>query len=375
MKEFSIKPKVYFGNDSIEVISKLKGTKALIVTDPFMIKIGFVDKIQGLLRKANIEYSVFSEVQPDPPIEIINLGIKHTLKFLPDIVIALGGGSAIDVAKGICVFSSGIIRATDKTKEKPLFVAIPTTSGTGSEVTAFSVVTDKKNNRKYPLYDISLTPDISILDVQLVKSVPKEIVADTGMDVLTHAIEAYVSKNASDYSDALAEKAIRLVFKYLIRSYKDPKNIEAKEKMHNASCLAGMAFNNASLGLNHGMAHVLGGKFHIPHGRANAIVITNVIEYNSNVNDAAKKYRDIAESLNLPCDNIKKGVISLIDEIKKLKKEINIPSLQELTINKDKYYKEITNMAKIALEDKCTATNPKIPTLNEVEELLKKTYI
>ena len=340
-----------------------------------MIKIGFVDKIQGLLRKANIEYSVFSEVQPDPPIEIINLGIKHTLKFLPDIVIALGGGSAIDVAKGICVFSSGIIRATDKTKEKPLFVAIPTTSGTGSEVTAFSVVTDKKNNRKYPLYDISLTPDISILDVQLVKSVPKEIVADTGMDVLTHAIEAYVSKNASDYSDALAEKAIRLVFKYLIRSYKDPKDIEAKEKMHNASCLAGMAFNNASLGLNHGMAHVLGGKFHIPHGRANAIVITNVIEYNSNVNDAAKKYRDIAESLNLPCDNIKKGVISLIDEIKKLKKEINIPSLQELTINKDKYYKEITNMAKIALEDKCTATNPKIPTLNEVEELFKKTYI
>ncbi|MBV1818993.1 1-propanol dehydrogenase PduQ [Clostridium cochlearium] len=375
MKEFSIKPKVYFGNNSIEVISKLKGKKALIVTDPFMIKIGFVDKIQGLLRKANIEYSVFSEVQPDPPIEIINLGIKHTLKFLPDIVIALGGGSAIDVAKGICVFSSGIIRATDKTKEKPLFVAIPTTSGTGSEVTAFSVVTDKKNNRKYPLYDISLTPDISILDVQLVKSVPKEIVADTGMDVLTHAIEAYVSKNASDYSDALAEKAIRLVFKYLIRSYKDPKDIEAKEKMHNASCLAGMAFNNASLGLNHGMAHVLGGKFHIPHGRANAIVITNVIEYNSNVNDAAKKYRDIAESLNLPCDNIKKGVISLIDEIKKLKKEINIPSLQELTINKDKYYKEITNMAKIALEDKCTATNPKIPTLNEVEELFKKTYI
>ncbi|MCR1971265.1 1-propanol dehydrogenase PduQ [Clostridium cochlearium] len=375
MKEFSIKPKVYFGNNSIEVISKLKGKKALIVTDPFMIKIGFVDKIQGLLRKANIEYSVFSEVQPDPPIEIINLGIKHTLKFLPDIVIALGGGSAIDVAKGICVFSSGIIRATDKTKEKPLFVAIPTTSGTGSEVTAFSVVTDKKNNRKYPLYDISLTPDISILDVQLVKSVPKEIVADTGMDVLTHAIEAYVSKNASDYSDALAEKAIRLVFKYLIRSYKDPKDIEAKEKMHNASCLAGMAFNNASLGLNHGMAHVLGGKFHIPHGRANAIVITNVIEYNSNVNDAAKKYRDIAESLNLPCDNIKKGVISLIDEIKKLKKEINIPSIQELTINKDKYYKEITNMAKIALEDKCTATNPKIPTLNEVEELFKKTYI
>lgn len=375
MKEFSIKPKVYFGNDSIEVISKLKGKKALIVTDPFMIKIGFVDKIQALLRKSNIEYSVFSEVQPDPPIEIINLGIKHTLKFLPDIVIALGGGSAIDAAKGICVFSSGIIRATDKTKEKPLFVAIPTTSGTGSEVTAFSVVTDKKNNMKYPLYDISLTPDISILDVELVKSVPKEIVADTGMDVLTHAIEAYVSKNASDYSDALAEKAIKLVFKYLIRSYKDSKDIEAKEKMHNASCLAGMAFNNVSLGLNHGMAHVLGGKFHIPHGRANAIIITNVIEYNSNVNDAAKKYRDISESLNLPCDNIKKGVMSLIDEIKKLKKEINIPSLQELTINKDKYYKEITNMAKIALEDKCTATNPKIPTLNEVEELFKKIYI
>jgi acetaldehyde dehydrogenase/alcohol dehydrogenase len=271
--------------------------------------------------------------------------------------------------------------------QKARMVAIPTTSGTGSEVTSFAVITDRKNNIKYPLADYELTPDVAIIDPNFVMTVPPHITADTGMDVLTHAIEAYVSVMASDYTDALAIKAIQLVFEYLSRAYKDGTDREAREKMHNASCIAGMAFTNAFLGINHSLAHKLGGEFHIPHGRANAIMLPHVIEYNAQKPTkftawpkykyyiADQKYAEIARYLGLPASTTEEGVKSLIDAIRKLMKELNMPlTLAECGIPKDEFAAKIKEMADRAFEDQCTTTNPRMPLVTELEELYKKAY-
>ncbi|HCD09150.1 MAG TPA: bifunctional acetaldehyde-CoA/alcohol dehydrogenase, partial [Thermoanaerobacter sp.] len=242
--------------------------------------------------------------------------------------------------------------------KKALFIAIPTTSGTGSEVTAFAVITDKKKNIKYPLTDYELTPDIAIIDPDLTMTIPPSVTADTGMDALTHAIEAYVSVMASDYTDALAEKAIKLIFEYLPKAYKNGQDKVAREKMHNASCIAGMAFTNAFLGINHSMAHILGAKFHLPHGRANAILLPYVIEYNAELPKkfasfpqyeypkAAEKYAEIAKFLGLPASTVEEGVKSLIEAIKNLMKELNLPlTLKEAGINKEEFEKQIMEMS------------------------------
>lgn len=385
MNTFEVQPKIYFGVGALERLSELKVTKAFIVTDPFMIKSGFIKKVTEQLEKGNIDYDVFSDIVPDPPIETVVKGMKAMDMSSPDALITLGGGSAIDAAKAICHFK-GLVKKginPESHEKKPLFIAIPTTSGTGSEVTSFSVITDKKANVKYPLVDKELTPDEAILDPELVKSVPKSITADTGLDVLTHAIEAYVSSDASDYSDALAEKAIKLVFKYLPRACNDGNDIEAREKMHNASCIAGLAFTNASLGINHSMAHILGGKFHIPHGRANAILMPYVIEYNADIRSsfkqeysrAALKYGEIAEFLGLSCSNTRNAVKSLTNSIRNLIKNLELPkNIKEVGINEEEFKNEIKDMARIALEDGCTKTNPRVPTLEELEELFCKVY-
>lgn len=380
MNEFNLKSKIYFGRDALQYICNLKGKKAFIVTDPFMVKSGAAESIIHLLKNANIGFYIFSDIEPDPSIQIINMGIKEILKFKPDIIIALGGGSSIDAAKSISAFGTALRRVYEKDIVKPLFIAIPTTSGTGSEVTGYSVITDKKKKTKYPIYGNDLIPDVAILDPELVKTVPKSITADTGMDVLTHAIEAYVSINATDYSDALAEKAIKLVFKYLPKAYNDGSDMEAREKMHNASCIAGIAFNSASLGLNHGMAHALGGEFHISHGRANAYLLPYTIEYNSdlenpNYNYASKKYREIANFLQLSSSTIERAVANLVEYIKGLMINLNIPtSLKEAGFDKKVYYSAIPIIAKIAMEDKCTITNPRAAKFEDVVCIFKKIY-
>jgi 1-propanol dehydrogenase len=386
MESFNIKTQIYFGDGSLERLSGLNCRKVFIVTDPFMIKSGAIDKITNEVLKGGAKYQVFSDIVPDPPIETVVKGIEAMIKYNPEVVIALGGGSAIDAAKAICSFSSKVQERTDcevKDIKKVKFIAIPTTSGTGSEVTSFSVITDKSKNIKYPLISDELLPDEAILDAELVVTVPDFITADTGMDVLTHAIEAYVSTKATDYTDALAEKSIKLIFENLIRAYKNGNDIGARKKMHNASCMAGIAFNNASLGLNHGMAHIVGGKFHVSHGRTNAILLPYVIEYNADIKgyssksytEAATRYCEIAKILGLPSSNVRQGVKSLISAINKLLKEFNLPTtLSETGIKAEDFKSEVVEMSKIAIEDRCTETNPRVPNQEEVIALFKRAF-
>lgn len=374
MDNFYIKTHVYFGEGSLDKLTEIKNKRIFIVTDPFMVSSGMINLITEKLQSN--EVTIFSDIVPDPPIPLVAKGIEAMEKANPEVIIALGGGSAIDAAKAMKDFAKQIIHINDVE-----FIAIPTTSGTGSEVTSFAVITDNEKGTKYPLVSDDLLPDVAILDPDLIKSVPGKITADTGMDVITHALEAYVSTNANDFTDALAEKALVLAFKYLIPAYKDGKNMEAREKMHNASCLAGIAFNSASLGLNHGIAHVIGGKFHIPHGRTNSILLPYVIDFNADINGydtnefskAAKKYAYIAKLIGLSASNARMGVRSLINEIKKMQKEMDMPTnLKECGIAVEEVNKLKEDIAKLALEDACTSTNPKVPTTLDVVEILNK---
>lgn len=374
MENFYIKTHIYFGEGSLDRLSQIQNKKVFIVTDPFMVSSGMINVITEKLQSNNV--TIFSDILPDPPIQLVVKGIDAMQKSAPEVIIALGGGSAIDAAKAMKDFAKQITSIKDVE-----FIAIPTTSGTGSEVTSFAVITDNEKGTKYPLVSDELLPDVAILDPDLVKSVPAKITADTGMDVITHALEAYVSTQANDFTDALAEKALVLAFKYLMPAYKNGKDMEAREKMHNASCLAGIAFNSVSLGLNHGIAHVIGGKFHVPHGRTNSILLPYIIDFNADIRGydtnefsrAAKKYAHIAKLLGLSASNARMGVRSLINEIKKMQKEMEMPTnLKACGVSVDEVNKLKEEIANLALQDACTATNPKVPTTLEVVEIINK---
>ncbi len=409
MQWFKIPEKIYFEAGSVSYLAKMPNiSRALIVTDPMMVKLGYVDKVVYQLNKNlnNVTIDIFSDVEPDPDLTTVRRGTEMMNAFNPDVIIALGGGSALDAAKGMWLFyeqpEADFIAMAQKFADirkrvykfprlgqKAQMVSIPTTSGTGSEVTSFAVISDKANNMKYPLADYELTPNVAIIDPDFVMSVPAVPTADTGLDVLTHAIEAYVSILASDYTDALALKAIQLVFEYLPRSYKNGANDpEAREKMHNASTMAGMAFTNAFLGINHSLAHKLGGEFHIVHGRANAILLPHVIEYNGNTNPskfvifpkyekyiAPQKFQEIARVLGLPASTPQEGVKSLADAVRKLMKELNIPlTIKEMGIDEKLYLSKVEDLAYKAFEDQCTTANPRLPKVTELAELYKKAY-
>ena len=408
MQWFKVLDKIYFEHNSIQYLEKMPNiTRAFIVTDPGMVSLGYVDKILYYLRKRteHVHCEIFSDVEPDPSIETVKRGAQMMDEFKPDVIIALGGGSAMDAAKGMWLFyehpdvdfNSLRLRFLDirkrafkfpKMGNKAQLVAIPTTSGTGSEVTSFAVISDKKNNMKYPLADYELTPNIAIIDPQFVMSLPKSATADTGLDVLTHALEAYVSVMASDYTDGLAMKAIQLVFKYLPRAYKNgAEDAEAREKMHNASCMAGMAFTNAFLGLNHSIAHKIGGEYHVPHGRANAVLLPHVIKYNASTPSkfvsfpkykkfiADEKYAEIAAFLGLPAKTTEEGVQSLINAVIDLMKEVNEPlSFSECGIDEETYMRNVPDIANKAFEDQCTTANPKLPLVKEIEQIMRDAY-
>lgn len=259
MQQFHLKTDIKFGPGALDFLGEIRGEKVFIVTDPFMVESKMIDQITSHLGGGS--FLVFSEIVPDPPVEVVTRGMAALLEYQPQVVLAFGGGSAIDSAKAILFFSQ------KSGKMGPArFIAVPTTSGTGSEATAFAVITDKDKGTKYPLVSDDMVPDIAILDASLVKTLPSSVVADTGMDVITHAIEAYVSTCATDFSDAFAEKAVAMAFSYLPSSFQNREDGEAKEKMHTASCLAGISFQLASLGLNHAIAHNVGARLHIPHG-------------------------------------------------------------------------------------------------------------
>ncbi len=374
MNRFKIRTEVRFNSNALDTLTEFKNQTAVIITDKFMVSSGLINKITDKMTGYK-SIAIFDEITPDPTTSLIAKGLKFVTEKKAEIVIALGGGSAIDAAKAIVFMGE----QSDMGDLK--LIAIPTTSGTGSEVTKFSVVTDDADHLKYPLVDEGLLPDLAILDPELVLSVPPSVTADTGMDVITHAFEALVSLNANDASDALAEKALLLAFQYLPFAYKDGENVLAREKMHSASCLAGMAFNEVGLGINHSIAHALGAKFHIPHGRANAILLPHVIRFNSHLracfgnepSESAKRYADISRKLGLPHDNVRIAVESLIDEVKYMMRRMEIPAtLWDAGVTKEAFEREKSNIIKAALEDPCTATNPREINVEAIELLLSK---
>ena len=407
MQWFKVPEKIYFEAGSIEYLEKMPNIeRAVIVTDEAMVKLGYVDKILYHLRKRNIyvHSEIFSEVEPDPSFDTVKKGVDMMNSFKPDVIIALGGGSPIDAAKGMWLFYEhpdadveglklkfmDIRKRTykyPKLGQKAKMVAIPTTSGTGSEVTSFAVITDKTSNKKYPLADYELTPDVAIVDPNLVMSLPKRVTADTGMDVLTHAIESYVSVMASDYTDALSEKAAQLVFEYLETAYNDGTNKLAREKMHNASTIAGMSFTNAFLGINHSLSHKLGAEFHLAHGYINAILLPYVIKYNSEKPTkfvsfpkyeyfiADQKYYELARRVGLKANSKEEGIESLINKVKEMNYKLGIATnLKEAGIDEKEFLEKVDVIADRAFEDQCTTANPRVPLVSELKEILLKAY-
>ena len=378
MKSFGIHTQIYFGEGALKRLEEIPYKRVLIITDPFVVSSGMIKLITHPLENARIAYEIFKDVVPDPPVEKIATGVKAMLEYKPDCIVAVGGGSAIDSSKSIRDFAL----KTDN-YGKCALIAIPTTSGTGSEVTSFAVISDPQAKMKYPLVSPDLTPDEAILDAELVRSVPPQITADTGMDVFTHALEAYVSTNNNEFSAALAEKAIEIIGVFLLRAYLDGNDMHARQKMHAASCLAGLAFNSASLGLNHGMAHQLGSNFHIPHGRANAMLLPHIIEFNANINKhsrsqreylpAVKKYSTVANNLGLSSYNKIMSVRSLVNWTQFMLKEMDIPlSISQMgNITEEEYMAAIPAMADAAIADACTATNPRPVTRADVMQIYR----
>ena len=408
MQWFKIPSKIYFERDSIEYLHQMKEmTKVMIITDRSMVDLGFLKKVtdQLELRHPKVPYSIFCDVEPDPSIQTVQKGVELMRSFDPDCIIALGGGSAMDAAKGMWLFYEHPEVNFNDLKQKFMdirkrafqypelghkakLVCIPTTSGTGSEVTPFAVITDKVNHIKYPLADYALTPTVAILDPALTYSLPKSVTADTGMDVLTHATEAYVSTMANDFTDGLCRQAIKMVFTYLERCYNNgATDHEAREKMHNASCIAGMAFANAFLGMNHSMAHKVGGEFHVPHGRANAILLPFTIRYNGilpeklstwpkyNKYVAGERYRELAEMLGLPCSTVEEGVESYAKACGELGKRLGIKmNFKSQGLDEKAWLADVERLAYLAYEDQCSPVNPRVPMVEDMKRILTDAY-
>lgn len=376
MKEFSFSTRIFFGEGALERLRKLEDKHVMIVTDRFMASMGVPDKVASYLTRCQV--AVFDGVVPDPPIEVVAAGVQALQACGAEAMIAVGGGSTIDAAKAIRAVAKQTLQIdTDRWE----CFAIPTTSGTGSEVTEYAVITDRAKGIKYPLDSKALRPPVAILDPQLTVSAPASVTADAGMDVLTHAMEAYVSKGANDFSDALCEKAISLVFRFLPLAYQDGTNLLAREKLHNASCMAGLAFNSAGLGLTHGMAHAVGGKLHIAHGRINAMLLPHIISFNANLKGvrngeytlAAKKYQRIAKTLDLPAPSVRLGVSNLLREVEHLNRELKIPSTLKAWGATPEQVKEVEQeIISAALADVTTSSNPRPATAECVEAILHR---
>lgn len=376
---FIIKTRVHFNKGCMQMLGCLEGHCALVVSDSIMKELGYLDKAQAYLKEAGIGSATFTDVRPDPDISIVAAGVEAYEACQADMLVALGGGSVIDTAKAILYFVWQRRKAAGQKFEKPCFVAIPSTSGTGSEVTNFSVITAE--GTKNVLIDEMIAPDVALLDSICIQHVPPAVIADTGMDVLVHALEAYVSTDATDFTDALAEKAAELIFGHLKKLYNDPANDDARDRVQNASCIAGIAFTNSNLGITHSLAHALGARFHLPHGRANALMMEAVIAYNADLagtanNHAAWKYQKMAAELNLPARTPREGTVSLLRAIAQLKCELGIPQGIQTTgkVDPKLFEQAVEDMAEEAMHDRCTPTNPVRPTKEDLVRLYRKSY-
>jgi alcohol dehydrogenase class IV len=383
MSRFTIPRDIYYGKGALENLKNLKGKKAIIVLGGGSLKrFGFVDKVVSYLSEAGIETQLFENVEPDPSVEIVMKGAEAMQKFNPDWIVAMGGGSPIDAAKAMWTFYEyPEIKFEDliipfnfpELRKKAKFVAISSTSGTATEVTAFSVITDYSTGIKYPLADFNIVPDIAIVDPQLALTMPKKLTAHTGMDALTHAIEAYVSKYNSAFTDPLALQAIKMVFENLLSSYEGDE--KSRENMHNAQCIAGMAFSNALLGIVHSMAHKTGAAFstgHIPHGCANAIYLPYVIQFNINVKN---RYGEIARYIGLEGKDDNELTNKLIEKIRDYNRKLEIPlNLKDFGIKEDEFKEKVKKIAELAVKDACTISNPREISNEEMEKVLIATY-
>lgn len=381
MARFTLPRDIYHGKDSLAVLKSLEGKKAFIVIGGGSMKrFGFLDKVLSYLKEANMETKVFEGVEPDPSVETVMKGAKEMEEFNPDWIVSIGGGSPIDAAKAMWIFyeypdftfEKAIVPfGLPKLRRKAKFVAIPSTSGTATEVTAFSVITDYKAKIKYPLADFEITPDIAIVDPSLAETMPEKLVAHTGMDALTHAIEAYTASLRSNFTDPLALKAIEMVNMHLVNSFKG--DMEARGEMHEAQCLAGMAFSNALLGIVHSMAHKVGAVFHIPHGCANAIFLPYVIKYNRKA--CEDRYANIARNIGLKGESERELTDALIDLINKFNKELNIPSsMKEYGIDENEFNANLKFIAHNAVLDPCTGSNPREVDDETMEKLYTCAY-
>ena len=398
MTRFTLPRDIYHGKGSLESLKTFEGKKAMVcVGGGSMKRFGFLDKAVGYLKEAGMEVEVFDGIESDPSVETVMRGADAMLKFEPDWIVAIGGGSPIDAAKAMWIkyeypdttFEDMCkVFGLPKLRQKAHFCAVSSTSGTATEVTAFSIITDYQKGVKFPIADFEITPDVAIVDPELAETMPKKLVAHTGMDALTHAVEAYVSTANCDYTDPLAIHAIEMIQKDLVASYNE--DMKARDEMHNAQCLAGMAFSNALLGIVHSMAHKTGAAFadygaHIIHGAANAMYLPKVIAYNAKDQTAKKRYGVIADYMHLGGSNDDEKVKLLIEFVRGMNDKLNIPHCiknygpdsyptEQGFVPEDVFLERLPQIAKLAIEDACTGSNPRIPTQEEMEKLLKACY-
>ena len=393
---FTLPRDLYHGKGSLEELKNLKGTKAFVVTGGGSMKrFGFLARVENALKEAGMEVHIFEGVEPDPSVTTVMRGAEEMRQFQPDWIVAIGGGSPIDAAKAMwafyeypdVTFEDLIVPFNFPTlRQKAHFCAIPSTSGTATEVTAFSVITDYDKGIKYPLADFNITPDVAIVDPDLAEKMPAKLTAHTGMDAMTHAIEAYVSTVHCDYTDPLALHAIKMIHNDLKKSYEG--DMDARDRMHNAQCLAGMAFSNALLGIVHSMAHKTGAVFeggHIIHGAANAMYLPKVIQYNAKNEEAAQRYADIARFMGLEGSDTKSLVDALVAELRRMNDELNIPQCiqhygeggviaETGFVGEEEFLSKLSEIATNAIGDACTGSNPRQPDQADMEKLLRACY-
>jgi alcohol dehydrogenase class IV len=382
MARFTLPKELFFGKDTIEELRNLTGyQRAMIVTGGSSMKnFGFLPKLEEILKNSKMTTQIFEGVEPDPSVETVMAGAQAMQDFQPDIIVALGGGSTIDAAKVMWVFYEHpeltfedikTLFSIPKLRKKAIFVAIPSTSGTSTEVTSFAVITDYQTKIKHPIASYEITPDIAILDSNLPFTMPPALTAHTGMDALTHAIEAYVSKGSSLFSDPLSLEAITLCFENLVASYN--KDEESRGKMHIAQCMAGMALNNALLGITHSLAHNIGAQFHISHGCCNAVLLPYVIQYNAK--DCLPRYAQIAARLRLPGNSEEQLVKALIEAVSDLNRKLDIaPALKDYNVTKQTFFENLDYMAGNAQLDPCTSCNPRPTTADDLKRILEYAY-